>query len=53
MQPRDERRAKLEAVKVSEAAEGQESIVDQILGGKIDLILNTPAGSGTAAARMS
>ena len=36
------------AVKVSEAAEGQESIVDQILGGKIDLILNTPAGSGTA-----
>ncbi|OFT52361.1 carbamoyl phosphate synthase large subunit [Corynebacterium sp. HMSC06C06] len=36
------------AVKVSEAAEGQESIVDQILSGKIDLILNTPAGSGTA-----
>ncbi|MFW9097523.1 carbamoyl-phosphate synthase large subunit [Corynebacterium striatum] len=36
------------AVKVSEAAEGQESIVDQILGGMIDLILNTPAGSGTA-----
>ena len=36
------------AVKVSEADEGQESIVDQILDGKIDLILNTPAGSGTA-----
>ncbi|WP_165242225.1 carbamoyl-phosphate synthase large subunit [Corynebacterium lizhenjunii] len=33
------------ALKVSEAKEGQESIVDQILGGKIDIILNTPAGS--------
>ncbi|WP_306506875.1 carbamoyl-phosphate synthase large subunit [Corynebacterium sp.] len=36
------------AVKVSEAKEGQESIVDAILGGKVDLILNTPAGSAGA-----
>lgn len=36
------------AVKVSEAADGQESIVDQILAGKVDLILNTPAGSDNA-----
>ena len=36
------------AVKVSEATEDQESIVDQILGGKVDLILNTPAGSAGA-----
>ena len=36
------------AVKVSEAEEGQESIVDAILGGKVDLILNTPAGSAGA-----
>ncbi|MEX3515976.1 carbamoyl-phosphate synthase large subunit [Corynebacterium camporealensis] len=36
------------AVKVSEATEDQESIVDQILAGKVDLILNTPAGSAGA-----
>ena len=36
------------AVKVSEAQDGQESIVDQILAGKVDLILNTPAGSDNA-----
>ncbi|MBU5655224.1 carbamoyl-phosphate synthase large subunit [Corynebacterium aurimucosum] len=36
------------ARKVSEAGEGEESIVDQILGGKVDLILNTPAGSAGA-----
>ena len=36
------------AVKVSEAEEGQESIVDAILAGKVDLILNTPAGSAGA-----
>ena len=36
------------ATKVSEAEEGQESIVDAILSGKIDLILNTPAGSAGA-----
>ena len=36
------------AVKVSEAEEGQESIVDSILAGKVDLILNTPAGSAGA-----
>ena len=36
------------AQKVSEATEGEESIVDQILGGKVDLILNTPAGSAGA-----
>ncbi|WP_295803793.1 carbamoyl-phosphate synthase large subunit [uncultured Corynebacterium sp.] len=36
------------ATKVSEAEEGQESIVDAILGGKVDLILNTPAGSAGA-----
>ncbi|OHO66118.1 carbamoyl-phosphate synthase large subunit [Corynebacterium sp. HMSC036D02] len=36
------------AVKVSEATEGEESIVDQILAGKVDLILNTPAGSAGA-----
>ena len=36
------------ATKVSEAGEGQESIVDAILGGKVDLILNTPAGSAGA-----
>ena len=36
------------ARKVSEATEGEESIVDQILGGKVDLILNTPAGSAGA-----
>ncbi|KHO29408.1 carbamoyl-phosphate synthase large subunit [Corynebacterium minutissimum] len=36
------------ATKVSEAEEGQESIVDAILSGKVDLILNTPAGSAGA-----
>ncbi|MGX1737685.1 carbamoyl-phosphate synthase large subunit [Corynebacterium flavescens] len=36
------------ATKVSDAKAGQEDIVDQILGGKIDLILNTPAGSAGA-----
>ena len=36
------------ATKVSEAEEGEESIVDAILGGKVDLILNTPAGSAGA-----
>ncbi|OFK66735.1 MULTISPECIES: carbamoyl-phosphate synthase large subunit [unclassified Corynebacterium] len=36
------------ARKVSEATEGEESIVDQILAGKVDLILNTPAGSAGA-----
>ncbi|OFP21343.1 carbamoyl phosphate synthase large subunit [Corynebacterium sp. HMSC066C02] len=36
------------ARKVSEAGGGEESIVDQILGGKVDLILNTPAGSAGA-----
>ncbi|QRP60937.1 carbamoyl-phosphate synthase large subunit [Corynebacterium minutissimum] len=36
------------ATKVSEAGDGQESIVDAILGGKVDLILNTPAGSAGA-----
>ena len=36
------------AIKVSEAGDGQESIVDAILGGKVDLILNTPAGSAGA-----
>ena len=36
------------ATKVSEAKDGEESIVDAILGGKVDLILNTPAGSAGA-----
>ena len=36
------------ATKVSDAKPGQEDIVDQILGGKVDLILNTPAGSAGA-----
>ncbi|WP_293769238.1 carbamoyl-phosphate synthase large subunit [uncultured Corynebacterium sp.] len=36
------------ATKVSQATQGQESIVDQILGGQIELILNTPAGSAGA-----
>ncbi|MDN6226836.1 carbamoyl-phosphate synthase large subunit [Corynebacterium flavescens] len=36
------------ATKVSDAKAGQEDIVDQILGGMIDLILNTPAGSAGA-----
>ena len=33
------------AVKVSEAKDGEESIVDKILNGEVDWILNTPAGS--------
>ena len=36
------------AVKVSEAKEGEESIVDKIFNGEIDWILNTPAGSAGA-----
>ncbi|APT92462.1 carbamoyl phosphate synthase large subunit [Corynebacterium phocae] len=36
------------AVKGYEAKEGQESIVDQIQAGKVNLILNTPAGSSGA-----
>ena len=36
------------AAKVSEAKEGEESIVDKIFNGEIDWILNTPAGSAGA-----